>query len=116
MHLDVVISESSPEKYVSTWMSFVILRIPSEGTKLKFREIEKVALKICLLNSHISLNETCMNNILPPTSTNIILHDDATHTQEIVIVFRVKLIERELNEQKVWAFMKVVRVVTIVKK
>ena len=35
--------ESSPEKFVLTWMSFVILRIPSERTKLMFRETEKVA-------------------------------------------------------------------------
>ena len=33
----------------------------SEGTKLKFREVEKVALKICLLNSHLSFDETCLN-------------------------------------------------------
>ena len=32
-------------------MSFVILRVSSDGNKLKFREIENVALKICLLNS-----------------------------------------------------------------
>ena len=61
MNMDIVISESSPEKFVLTWMSFVILRISSEGTKWKFREIEKVALKICLLNSQLSFNETCLN-------------------------------------------------------
>ena len=54
MNMDVVISGSLPEKFVSTWMSFVVLRISSEGTKLKFREIEQVALKICVLNSHLS--------------------------------------------------------------
>ena len=57
MNMDIVISESSPEKFVSAWIPFVILRISSEGTKLKFREVE-VALKICLLNSHLSFNET----------------------------------------------------------
>ena len=44
--MDAVISESSPEKFVSTWISFVILRISSKGTKLEFRKIEKAALKI----------------------------------------------------------------------
>ena len=44
MNVDVVKSESSPEKFVSTWISFVNLRISSVGTKLKFQEIEKVAL------------------------------------------------------------------------
>ena len=38
-----------------------ILPICSEGAKLKFREVEEVDLKICLLNSHISFNETCLN-------------------------------------------------------
>ena len=61
MNMDIVISESSPEKLVSTWMSFVVLRISSEAVKLKFREVEKVALKICSLNSHLSFNETCLN-------------------------------------------------------
>ena len=69
--MDIVISESSPEKFVSAWMmSLVILRISSERTKFKFREIEKVALKIYLLNSHISFNKTCLNNKLLSTFTN----------------------------------------------
>ena len=61
MNMDIVISECSPEKFVSAWMSFVILRICSEEAKLKFPEVEKVALKICLLNSHLSFNETCLH-------------------------------------------------------
>ena len=61
MNMDMVISESSPEKIVSAWMSFVILRICSEAAKLKFREVENVALKICLLNSHLSFNKPCLN-------------------------------------------------------
>ena len=36
MNMDIMLSESSPEKFVSAWMSFVILRMCSEGTKLKF--------------------------------------------------------------------------------
>ena len=45
-------------------MSFVILRISSDGTKLKFREIEKAVLKICLLDSHLSFKETSMNKLI----------------------------------------------------
>ena len=74
MNMDVVISESSPEKFGLPWMLAVILRISSEGTKLKFRELEKVSLKIGLLNSHLSFNGTCMNNKLMPTSTNIYIY------------------------------------------
>ena len=57
-----------------SWMSFVILRISSAGTKFKFREVEKVALKICLLNSPLSFNETCLNNKLLPTFTYIYIY------------------------------------------
>ena len=75
MNTDIVISESSPEKFVSAWRSFGCLRIPSEGAKLKFREVEKVALKVCLLNSHLSFNATCLNNKLLPTFSNIYIYN-----------------------------------------
>ena len=39
----------------------ISLRNSSEGTKLKFPEIKKVARKICLPNNHLSFDETCMN-------------------------------------------------------
>ena len=39
----------------------LLLSSLSEGTKLKFREVEKIGPKICLLNSHLSFNETCLN-------------------------------------------------------
>ena len=54
-------------------MSFVILRISSERIKLKFREVEKVALNICLLNSRLSFNETCLH-IYKYTHTYIYIH------------------------------------------
>ena len=74
MNMDIVISENSPEKFVSAWMSFVILRICSKAAKLKFREVEKVALKICLLNSHLSFNEMRLNNKLLPKFMNIYVY------------------------------------------
>ena len=61
MNIDVVISKNSPEKFAPTWKSSINVRISPKGTKLIFRCIEKVALKICLLSSHLSFNETCMN-------------------------------------------------------
>ena len=60
-------------------MSFVNLCIYSEDAKLKFREVEKVAQKICLLNSHLSFNETCLNIKLLPTFTNIYIYIKNTH-------------------------------------
>ena len=72
--MDIVISESSPEKFVSVWMSFVTFRICSREAKLKFREVEKIALKICLLNSHLSFYETRLNNKLLPILTNIFIY------------------------------------------
>ena len=66
-----VIFESSQNKYLSLWLSFVILRISNEEIKLKFREIERISLKIVNLSCHLSFNETCFNNSLLPTYTNI---------------------------------------------
>ena len=45
--------------YIGGWEGIYIYIY--EGAKLKFREVEKVALKICPLNSHLSFNETCLN-------------------------------------------------------
>ena len=41
MNMDVVISENLPEKFVPTWMLFVIFCIYSEELKLTIREIEE---------------------------------------------------------------------------
>ena len=49
------------EFYIRLWLSFVILRISKEEIKLKFREIERISLKIVNLSCHLSFNETCLN-------------------------------------------------------
>ena len=61
LHVYTYINQIYMHMCISAWMSFVILSISSEGTKLKFQEVEKVALKISLLNSHLFFNETCLN-------------------------------------------------------
>ena len=58
MNMDIELSESSPEKFLSTWLSFIVLRNAPDHIKLKFREVEKVALKIGNQSSHLSFNET----------------------------------------------------------
>ena len=58
-------------KYLSLWLSFVILEISNEEVKLKFREIERISLEIVNLSCHLSFNETCSNSNLLPTYTNI---------------------------------------------
>ena len=59
--MNKVLFESSQNKFLSLWLSFVIFRISNEEIKLKFREIERLSLKIVNLSCHLSFNETCLN-------------------------------------------------------
>ena len=65
---------SEETKSENGWMSFVIIRISSEGTKLNFREVEKVALKLCFLNCQLYFSETCFNKKLLSTFTNTYIY------------------------------------------
>ena len=58
------ISSTYINKYLSLWLSFVILRISNEEVKLKFREIERMSQKIVNLSFHLSFNETCLNTYI----------------------------------------------------
>ena len=42
--------------------------------------IERISLKIIKLSCHLSFNETCLNNNLLPTYTNIYIHEFALDT------------------------------------
>ena len=68
----------SPEslciKVVKKWLSFISLRTAIPATKLKFRDIEKLRYKLTALQSHLCFNETCLNNNLLPTYTNIYIY------------------------------------------
>ena len=57
MIMNKVVFESSPNKYSSLWLSFVILEMSNEEVKLTFREIERISLKFL----NLSLNKTCLN-------------------------------------------------------
>ena len=72
--MNKVVFESSQNKFLSLWLSFVILRISNEEIKLKFRKIERISLKIVHLSCHLSFNETCLDNSLLPQYTNIYIY------------------------------------------
>ena len=60
MIMNKVIFESSPNKYLSLWLSFVILKISNEGVKLKFREIERISLYICRSTKLVWIIVSCL--------------------------------------------------------
>ena len=66
-----------------------------------FRELEKLQLKLVCLVSHRTFNETCLNNDLLPTYTNIRLHDEAARTKEYVLDFRRKILSNEIQGQTI---------------
>jgi hypothetical protein len=60
--------------FLTFWLSKVILKISNNNIKLKFREIEKRSIKLLEVKCHRIFNETCINNNLLPTYTNIYIH------------------------------------------
>ena len=65
-----------PRKYVSKtccnkMLSRTVLKTTSDDNKWLFRELEKLQLKLVILKSHRTFNETCLNNGMLPTYTNI---------------------------------------------
>ena len=68
MSMNKFIFKSSPNKYSSLWLSFVILKISNEEDKLTFREVERrTYLKIVNLSCHLLFDVTCLNTNLLPT-------------------------------------------------
>ena len=93
-------TESLLNKIATKWLSRIILRSPNRETLMKYREIEKIKLKMVHISSHLSFNETCIHNKLLPTYTDINLHDDASPSEPFVQNFRRGLIERQIAKQK----------------
>ena len=98
--MELVNSETLSDKFASKWLSYIILKTCSSGILSQYRDIERSAIKIHSVACHLSFNETCLNNNLLPTYTNIRLHDDAARKSEFATDFRKKLIERQVKEQK----------------
>ena len=60
------------------WLSFTILRHLDRQQKAQFRILERLFEKITKLKSHLIFNETCINNQLLPTYTNIYISKNLT--------------------------------------
>ena len=86
--------------FLVRWLSFVILKTSTPLVKSEYRKIERIKVKSLKLKCHLAFNETCVINKLLPTYTNVRLHDDAAREETFVLDFRLKLVERQIAEQK----------------
>ena len=68
------VDRKSIRKMCIKWLSSIILRISSIDIKNLYRNLEKQKVKIEKLNSHLILNETCINNELLPNYTHIYIY------------------------------------------
>jgi len=57
--------------YFTQWFSLIILKICNSDELHKYRELERIKLKIVRNRSHLCFNETCINNKLLPTYTKV---------------------------------------------
>ena len=92
--------ESLSNKFLTKWLSFIILKRSNIEIVTCFRKVEGLTTRITKLKSHLSFNETCLINKLLPTYTNVRIHDGAARREEFVLKFRQELIERQITEQK----------------
>ena len=61
-------------RVVIKWLSRTVLKTSSADIIRMFRDLEKLQLKLVCLVSHRTFNETCLNNDLLPTYTNIYIY------------------------------------------
>ena len=59
---------------MSEEFSFTILNSCSSSVKSVYRNVEKHLVKIVTVSSHLCFNETCSNNTILPTYTNIYIY------------------------------------------
>ena len=81
-------------------LSYTILTSLEDNIKSEFRILERKSIKLIKTTNHLLYNETCINNSLLPTYTNIRLHDDAARLEPFVLDFRKDLILRQIRENK----------------
>jgi len=61
------------KKFLVKWLSLTILRSSNRITLAKFRDLERISIKLEKARSHLSFNETCINNELLPTYTSVVI-------------------------------------------
>ena len=57
--------------FISQWLSRIILKVSQVDIKHKYRELEKITIKIIKDESHLAFNLACLQNNLLPIYTNI---------------------------------------------
>ena len=76
-----------------------IFNLPREK-KCVIRRVERLLIKEINLKYDLVFNETCINEGLLPTYTNIRLHNPAARHEGITVNFRRDLIKRQINLKK----------------
>ena len=69
-------------------------------TKKLVRQFEKCTFKIIKQKCSLIFNQTCINEHILPTYSNIKLHDEAARKENFTLDFRRKLIQREIVNPK----------------
>ena len=87
-------------KHFTLWLSKIMFKQLTPEAKTIFRKLEKNSIKLLNAKAHRLFNETCLNNNLLPTYTNIRLHDDVTRAERFVSDFRRNLIVHQIDEQR----------------
>lgn len=88
------------EEIAAFWLSKIIIKISNDEIKHHFRNIERTAIRLITNKCHLSFNQCCIINKLLPTYTNIKLHDNAARMENVTEEFRLKLVERQIEEKK----------------
>ena len=91
---------------MSEEFSFTVLNSCSSSVKSVYRDVEKHLVKIVTVSSHLCFNETCSNDTILPTFTNIYIYiyiyiNTCLLMQciwlQIIVIF---MCETRLNEKK----------------
>ena len=61
-------------RFLSFWYSKIVLRFLTDNEKIMYRNLERNTLKLERNKFHLMFNETCYNNNILPTYTNIFLN------------------------------------------
>ena len=67
----MMIYKNKHKKLLTLWLSKIILKILNTQQIQKFRTLEKEMTKLTTTQAHRLFNETCINNKVMPSYTNI---------------------------------------------
>ena len=87
--------------YFTKWYSKIVFKFLEENIKTKYRLLEKTSIRLITTRSHRDFNQTCYNNNLLPSYTDIRIHDEAARTESFFQDFRKNLVSHEMSKQEI---------------